>query len=412
MRLETVGMKEGVKVSIVVPVYNSAEFLSQCLDSLVNQTYSNIEILCVNDGSTDNSLEILNNYAAVEKRVKVFCKENEGKGAASARNIGLENASGEYIQFLDSDDFFEPDMVETLVIRANETDADVVIYHANRFDHKLQKVTQPYVSIELKYAPKNDPFSYKNCPGKIFQIGDLIAWNKMYRRELLNRYNLKFEPIPISDDQFVPALALIFAERVTCVNKAFVNYRFNTGSSQVDQQPKHPEAAYMATYSIVSKMREYGVYDEIKQSYLNMAMRLMREYFDKMTEYRTIRQLYDSYLSEVFPMLEAECLPNDFFYDKRIEEWYEMIKTHSLEEILFLAARGYGGGMTTAILRFRFPYEEIESGSRIVLVGKGIVGRHWYAQLILSDYCKIAFWAKDEKEIPINLEYDKIIIAQ
>lgn len=400
------------KVSIAIPVYNSALFLPQCLDSILNQTYQDIEVLCVNDGSTDNSLEILNEYAAKDSRIRVFTKENEGKGAASARNLGLANATGEYVQFLDSDDFFEPDMVEELVKKADDTNADVIIYRADRFDNALQKITQHYVSIELWHAPPKDPFSYKDCPEHIFQVGDLIAWNKMYRRELLEKYDLKFEPIPISDDQYVPALALLFAERITYVDKAFVNYRFNTGQSQVDTQPKHPEAAYSATYSIVARMRDAGIYEEVKRSYLNMAMRLMREYFDKMTEYRTIRLLYDTYLNEVFPMLEAENLSVDYFYDRRIGEWYDLICTHSLEEILFMAARGYGGGMTTAVLRFQVPYDRIKRGSRIVLVGKGIVGRCWYAQCILSDYCEVVGWVAEEDEIPLDLKYDAIIHAK
>lgn len=400
------------KVSIAVPVFNSAKFLPECLDSLMNQTYQDIEILCVNDGSTDNSLEILHEYAKKDARIHVFSKGNEGKGAASARNMGLENATGEYIQFLDSDDFFELDMVEKLVRKGEAVKADVVIYRANRFDNRLQRITQPYVSIELKHAPKNDPFSYQDCPEHIFQVGDLIAWNKMYRRDLLVRYNLKFEPIPISDDQYIPALALVLAERITYVDQAFVNYRFNTGSSQVDTQPKHPEAAYSATYSIVAKMREYGLYDTVKRSYLNMAMRLMREYFDKMTEYRTLQFLYNTYREKVFPMLEAKSLPEGYFYDSRIGAWYDMVRTCPLEEILFRVARGYGGEMTTAILRFRVPFEEIQRGSRVALVGKGLVGRHWYAQLLLSDYCEVVCWVNATDELPPDVTYDQVLIAK
>ena len=261
------------KVSIAIPVYNSSLFLPQCLDSILNQTYQDIEVLCVNDGSTDNSLDILNEYAAKDGRIKVFTKENEGKGAASARNLGLANAVGEYVQFLDSDDFFEPDMVEELVRKADDTNADVIIYSADRFDNALQKVIKPYVSIELWHVPPKDPFSYKDCPEHIFQVGDLIAWNKMYRRELLEKHDLRFEPIPISDDQYVPALALLFAERITYVDKAFVHYRFNTGQSQGDTMSKHPEAAYSATYSIVARMRDAGIYEEVKRSFLNKALR-------------------------------------------------------------------------------------------------------------------------------------------
>lgn len=400
------------RVSIVVPVYNSEKYLSQCLESLLNQTYQDIEVICVNDGSSDSSLEILNDFAKKDERIKVFTKENEGKGAASARNVGLRNAVGEYIQFLDSDDFFELDMVSNLIQKIDETNADVVIYKANRFDNRLQKITQPYVSIELHNAPQKETFCYRDCPEKIFQIGDLIAWNKIYRRSLLNKYNLQFEPIPISDDQYVPALALVFAERIAYIDKAFVNYRFNTGSSQVDSQSKHPEAAYLATFSIVEKMREYGIYEIVKRSYLNMAMRLMREYFDKMTEYRTIKMLYDKYLEEVFPRLGAEKLTKDFFYDKRIGEWYEMITSISLEEILFRVGRSYGGDMTTAILRFQFPYEKVPQDSKIVLVGKGIVGRHWYAQLILSGYAEVICWIDSQEDIPEGICYDQVVIAK
>ncbi|MBP3421797.1 MAG: glycosyltransferase family 2 protein [Lachnospiraceae bacterium] len=400
------------KVSIVIPVYNTAEFLPQCLNSLIEQTYHDIEIICVNDGSTDCSLEILNDFAKKDKRVKVYTKENEGKGAASARNLGMENATGMYIQFLDSDDFFEEEMIECLVQKAEESKADIVIYRANRYDNKLQKITQEYASIQLQYMPGKECFSYCDCPEKIYQIGDLIAWNKMYRRKLLLQYDLKFEPIPISDDQYLPTLALVLAERITCIDRAFVNYRFNTGSSQVDSQSKHPEAAYAATYSIVAKLKEYGIYEKVKRSYLNMAIRLMREYFDKMTEYRTMKFLYDIYLNEVFPMLGAKELSVDYFYDKRIGEWYELINSTALEEIVFQSARGYGGQMTTAILRFQCPYEQITRGSKIVLVGKGIVGRYWYAQLILSAYCEVAVWVDSIEDIPNDLHYDSILITK
>lgn len=400
------------KVSIVVPVYNSARFLPQCLDSLINQTYQNIEVLCVNDGSTDHSLEILKEYAARDARIQVFTKENEGKGAASARNMGFDHAEGKYIQFLDSDDFFEPDMVESCVKKMERTEAEVVIFRANRYDDRKGCVTMPYISIQLQYAPEQEVFTYKDCPDHIFDLGNNIAWNKMYRVDFLQKYGLRFEAIPISDDQYVPCLALVLAERLTVIDKAFVNYRFNIGSSQVDSHHKHPSSAYAATYSIIKKMREYGVYETVKKSYLNMAIRLLREYFDHMTEYRTIRDLYEIYRSEVLPFFGAEYLTEDFFYDRRIWDWYQMIKNHSLEEILFLSARGYGSGNTTAILRFQVPYDKIKRGGKIVLAGKGIPGRYWYAQLLLSEYCEVVFWAENEHDILAGLEYDDILIAK
>ncbi len=396
-------------VSIVIPVYNTSKYLSQCLNSVINQTYKSLEIICVDDGSTDNSLSILKEYADKDSRIRIFTKKNEGKGAASARNLGLANATGDYILFLDSDDFFELNMVEDVVNKAEEKNADVVIYKAQWFDDKQSRVTKIYEPIELQNVPANDPFCYKDIPDKIFQIGDLIAWNKMYKMDLIREYDLKFESIPISDDQYLPALAMVFAKRITYVDRIYVNYRFNTGSSQCDSQTKHPEAAYAATYSIVSKMREYGIYDEVKRSYINMALRLMREYFDKMVELTKIKELYDKYNNEIFEMLGAVDLSENYFYDYRIGQWYSLITTNSLEEILFKTSRAYGSKMTTAIMRFQFPYDEVEQGAKIVLVGKGMIGKYWYAQILLADYANVVAWVASEEEIPDDFQdYQKI----
>lgn len=398
-------------VSIIVPVYNSRKYLKKCMDSILDQSYNDLEIVCVDDGSVDDSLSILYEYQKKDERIKVLSKENEGKGAAGARNLGLKNATGEYVMFLDSDDFFEPDLIEILYNGAIEKNADLVCCGADRYDDKEKKIVGEYKHIELADAPETQSFTWKDCKDKVFQIGDLIAWNKLYKRSMLIENDLWFEPIPISDDQFIPALAMVYAKGIVTIDKPLIHYRFNTGSSQVDSQPKHPEAAYAATFSIVKRLRDLGIYDDVKQSYLNMAIRLMREYFDKMRSVETIRFLYDKYRNEVFPALDAVQLQADFFYDERIGDWYKLITEKSLEEVLFITARAYGAPWTTAILRFQVPYDKIPRGKRIVLVGKGVVGRYWYAQLLLSEYCNVAAWVDSEKEISSDLVYDEIIKA-
>ena len=113
------------KVSVIVPVYNVSEYLGQCLDSILLQTLQDIEVICVNDGSTDDSLDILQGYAMFDERLKIISQENAGAGAA--RNNGIKHATGEYIICLDSDDFFEPDMLEKMVAKAEEDGSDVVV---------------------------------------------------------------------------------------------------------------------------------------------------------------------------------------------------------------------------------------------------------------------------------------------
>ncbi|MDR2160688.1 MAG: glycosyltransferase, partial [Desulfovibrio sp.] len=118
-------MQEYPKVSVIIPVYNTEPYLRRCLDSVCGQTLREIEIICVNDGSTDGSLEILREYAQKDSRVKVIELE-ENKGAGAARNAGIDAARGEYIGFVDSDDYVDLDFYETLYVKAQETQAEVV----------------------------------------------------------------------------------------------------------------------------------------------------------------------------------------------------------------------------------------------------------------------------------------------
>ena len=114
-----------VKVSVIIPVYNVEDYLTECLDSIINQTFSDIEIICVNDGSTDNSLSILESYKKSDNRIKVFSQENAGQGAA--RNKGVENSCGVYVCFVDADDYIPHDAIEKYCKNIEKNNSDVVI---------------------------------------------------------------------------------------------------------------------------------------------------------------------------------------------------------------------------------------------------------------------------------------------
>lgn len=400
-----------MKVSIVIAAYNSARYLPDCLESLINQSYKNLEIICINDGSTDDTLNILRNYEAQDERVKVFSKENEGKGAASARNLGLNYVTGDYVLILDSDDFFEPEMIDELVKKAEETDADLIIYTARHYDDKFKQSGKILKRPQLKLAPNEDYFSWRDCPDYICQIADFVAWNKFFKRELIERENLRFDRIPISDDCYPSIIGACLAERIVVINKPYVNYRINTGSSQSNSHAKHPEAAYMATYSVVDRLKKIGVYGEIKRSYLNIALRVAQDYYDHMDSYQTFYDLHNTLLEEVFPRIDAINLKQSFFYDYRQWEWYDLITNNSPEEILFRIARSYGINMNTGILRFQFP-NEVEKNENVVLVGKELAGKYWYAQNLLGEYCNIVCWVNAEDEIPENIKYDRIIVSK
>ena len=126
-----------VKVSVIIPVYNVEPYLKQCMDSVVGQTLKDIEIICVDDGSTDGSLDILREYAAEDNRIQIIEQKNAGAGAA--RNNGMRHATGKYLSFLDSDDFFEPRMLEKAYDLAEKDQADFVAYKSDHGTNSSSK---------------------------------------------------------------------------------------------------------------------------------------------------------------------------------------------------------------------------------------------------------------------------------
>ena len=160
-----------MKVSVIVPVYNVEKYISKCLDSLVNQTLKDIEIIVVNDGSPDNSQKIIDEYVKkYPDKVKSYIKENGGQG--SARNYGIELSTGEYIGFVDSDDFVELDMFEKMYNKAKQDNSDIVICGS-------YNVSEDYSKKEIDVFVNNYNTDLENA---IF--GKMTVWNKIYKRNI------------------------------------------------------------------------------------------------------------------------------------------------------------------------------------------------------------------------------------
>lgn len=145
-------------VSVIVPVYNTAFYLTQCLDSIVNQSFKNIEIICIDDGSTDGSLNLLQKYAAKHKNIKLITQNHVG--VSSARNAGIDAAQGKYITFVDSDDFVEPDMIETLYTYMQNNMLDWLLFQLRLYD----ETTDSFKYVPHWLLPKTLPdfFVYTN----------------------------------------------------------------------------------------------------------------------------------------------------------------------------------------------------------------------------------------------------------
>ncbi|GHV79697.1 glycosyl transferase [Spirochaetia bacterium] len=170
-------------ISIIVPIYKTEHYIARCLDSLISQTFSNIEIICVNDGSPDNALAICEDYAKREKRISVFSQTNQGPSAA--RNTGLLHAQGEYIQFCDSDDYYDITMCEKMYNAIITSKADICVSGINIFYDNM-----PAFANEHYYQA---PFhGIRLIDYEVFTQTNVFVWNKIYKKSLIDKYSITF----------------------------------------------------------------------------------------------------------------------------------------------------------------------------------------------------------------------------
>ncbi len=223
------------KISIIVPVYNVQGYLGKCLDSLINQTLKDIEIICVNDGSTDDSLAVLKYFAFQDKRIKVIDQENSGPGVA--RNNGMQAASGEYIGFVDPDDWVKEDMYEKMYNQAKTLDSDIVICDYVRYQewtnriipqHFFEKAVK-YIKAEPVDIPSGENIDRETLLSTLL-ISPCYSWNRIYRREFLQKNNIIFTDNMCFEDCPFIIKSHILAQAVSYIDYAGYIYRLRKTS--------------------------------------------------------------------------------------------------------------------------------------------------------------------------------------
>lgn len=226
------------KVSVIVPVHNAEKYLEQCLNSILGQTLKDIEVICVNDKSTDGSAAILDSYAANEPRLRVL--QSPGLGAGGARNIGLESAQGKYLSFLDADDFFEPDMLESAVAKAEEDQSDIVVYGSWLYDTMRQANRQAKWMLNTECLPEGRPFAPSEIADCLFNVFGNYTWNKLFRTSLVREKGVLFQEISRTNDLFFTCTALTQADLISVIDKIFVHYRIATPTSLQSTNDRDP----------------------------------------------------------------------------------------------------------------------------------------------------------------------------
>ena len=220
-----------VKISVVIPVYNSESYLKQCLDSAVNQSLKDIEIICIDDGSSDNSADILKEYAENDSRIKIITQENRGAGAS--RNAGILNAKGEYIYFMDSDDYLETDALEDVYNLASDKSADFVMFKIKNFNEDDGKVIDDdYYSMPyLKKLAGENTFSYDDVSDIALDLCVCPPGN-LFKRDFIK--DIEFPEGLLFEDNVFFTHALFKADSIYFYDKFLYNRRRRNDSTTSD----------------------------------------------------------------------------------------------------------------------------------------------------------------------------------
>ncbi len=252
-------------VSVIFPVCNVERYLRQSMDSILSQTLTDFELICVNDGSTDCSRMILEEYAQKDARITVLDQENHGLGAA--RNRGLAAARGEYVIFLDSDDFFAPELLELTVRAAREQNADIVLFGGVRYDDKMQKVTKTRDFLRRNLLPRKSVFSRADVPDTLFTIVTPAVWCKLYAHRFLLETGLQFQTLPNAEDVYFTYSSMALAERITAVDADLIFYRVNRPHSLEQDKHTSPLCILEALNALYQELRQRDLFELLQTGF-------------------------------------------------------------------------------------------------------------------------------------------------
>ena len=312
-------------ISVIIPVYNSSSYLPETIDCLLKQTFTNFELIFVDDGSTDNSLRILERLARYDFRVKVLRQSHKYAGAA--RNLGLKHASGEYVIFLDSDDYFVPEMLEKAYSRIKETDAEICVFRADRLDQvtKIKSGMEWTCSPELCKLDSDKCFSKDTNPKHIFDFTITAPWNKLFKKSFILDNNLEFQNTRSANDMAFILTALAISKKITAMDDELITYRVNNNKSLQGSQDKYPEAFFDGIIELKARLIKYGVYETVKDAFINFALDFCFYNLGTLVSPRAYEKIHYLIINQALDFIEAKDKPEDFYYTYLPNRIYEKL---------------------------------------------------------------------------------------
>lgn len=398
-------------VSIIVPVYNSEPYLEQCLLSILGQTYFNIEIICVDDGSNDGSLDILKKYQERDERIKVI-KQNHSY-AGVARNNGMSHAKGAYLCFLDSDDYFEEHMIEKLVSSATKNNAEIVICGSRKYDNEIGYYDELDGALNVELLPGKNPFSCRDVKDNIFQLTAGWAWDKLYDAEFVKNKKILFQDIRLANDELFVDIAYSEAERITAVRECLVTHRANVSGSIETTRHQNWQCGIEMLFAEKDELLRRGKYEIFKKSFINRAAKYLVWYAYSIRGYKSYKAFFIEMQGKIIDELgflssiHQDDYIDSFYYDelaliKRcgLDEYFmhvietmsrdkkNMLKTKAETQLCLEKNQQHYTDLINAKI-WPFQYNAFEKWKKVVVYGYGKVGKDFVAQLKSNRYLNL-----------------------
>ena len=314
------------KISVIIPIYNAEKYLEKCLDSIIGQSMKELEIICVDDGSTDSSLMILNEYQEKDSRITIIKQENLHAGVA--RNKGLAIATGEYIHFMDADDWIEEGAYGQWYTIAKTNSADVCICFFKRFDNETGEILAKMgTALNKQYIGESN----LNKNPKYFIYGLVPPWNKIYCRKFLQKHEIYFDTLICVNDRSFYIQTLLHAERIIVVSEYWINCRRNNPASLTGETRLKNYDCHFHSFEKIWKLIETRE-DSIKRMILDVSITDMLVFYRKSLG-GSWEDSVRKQLSDFLKNLDVSLLGNEMHKYKWYKEYLELTGFKKVSEV-------------------------------------------------------------------------------
>lgn len=318
-----------VIVSVIIPVHNAAEYIAKTLTTVLSQSLKEIEIILVNDSSTDNTLDIVNKIASEDSRVRVITNPSN-VGGGESRNIGLRIATGEYIIFLDDDDYADKEMLKRMSDRATALQTDVVICRCQSVDLQTNTRSPMPLSAREDLLPEKEVFSSREIADDFFRAFIWWPWDKLFRREAILASGLEFQPLRTTNDLYFVCCFMLLANRISLLDEILISHTIHRAESLSSTREDSWHCALQALTSLRLFMQDRDLLASRSRDFNNYAVVFLEWHLNTISG-STFNPLFKQVKSFILS-LEID---RDDFYDDFIKAAYGRIVNQTAEEYIF-----------------------------------------------------------------------------